>query len=552
MNNKNSEINFLRNLGIDDGKSRVIEFLVKNEQLNEFKETEHFYYWFYKEESVLKDKYEFLKLKSKKDNSFNIELDGKEFDLNTFDGIASCIVHVKDLERLSNIFNNNFNFNKTEYFLRYSKAYKRLEYYCSSSGIETLRKRNVCLIKHRKYKFFSINEKNYVLVYLNNNNPRYISNKNVIFFKPIQKYNHRNNCINYQEHENYVFDLNRLLLSVHQKNNIFSSNNFLKMMLDMKDVPNKIMLNVKNFDDLLLRVTKNKKVPKILLDKFPKSELVYLFNIIDFDEVDKIIKFIYENIVIYDHNNSLNIINSNNSHSESNIRKVLVDYLLAKFNFIIPDYTIKQFVDPKGNGLIHSNHIYVHDYLRMCESQRKKVNLKMKSLNRLIQEHDRLSLNLSAKNIPEIKVHKKYPNIQSEGNFSVEKILDKNRLLLESQLQKHCVKSYYNSINSGTCCIYSFNDNNDKKRYTLEIHKRYTLSGELIFILNQIKGKFNCNPSPETLFEIFGILSRNQIFPNYEIAIKEKGNSLFLQKRDIINKKTSKTHHTSFGEDLPF
>lgn len=551
MKQKNSDINFLINLGIDESKSRFINFLVENEDLNEFKETEHFYYWFCKHENVLKDKYEFLKLKSSTDSSFIIKLDEKEFDLNSFDGIASLVVHVKNLETLSNIFNNNFNFNKTEYFLRYSKVYKRLEYYSNSSSIDAIRKRSVCLVKHKKYKFFSINEKNYVLLYLNNNNPRYISNKNVLFFKPIQRYNIRQNCSNYQDYETYIYDVNRMLLSIHQKNNIFSKNNFIKAVLDLKDVPNKLMSGVKNFDELLSKITKNKKVPKILLDKFSKSELVYLFNIIEFDEVDKIIKFIYENIVIYENSTLNNNVNSYNSNSESKIRKVLIDYLLVKFNFLIPDYSMKQFVDPSKKTLIQSNFHYVYDYVRMCESQRRKINLKIKSLNRLIQEHDRLSFNISAKSIPELNVHKKYPNIQSEGNFSVEKIIDKNRLLTESQLQKHCVKTYHNSINSGTCCIYSFVDNNDKKRYTLEIHKRYTSNGELIFILNQIKGKFNCNPSSETLFEIFAILSRNEVFPNYEIATKEKGKPLFSQKKDIKTKKTCNTNTSVFGE-LPF
>jgi hypothetical protein len=149
-----------------------------------------------------------------------------------------------------------------------------------------------------------------------------------------------------------------------------------------------------------------------------------------------------------------------------------------------------------------------------------KLNLKIKSYNRLVQEHDRISFSISAANIPEIKPHKKYPKIDSEGDFEIEKIIDKKRLLIESEIQKHCVKTYSHSINSGRCCIYSFTDKRDKKRYTLEIQKKYNESKELVFFLNQIKGKFNAAPSHEVLFEVYGILLRNKVYIDHQSAIK--------------------------------
>lgn len=541
-------------LGIDDAKSELIEFLIQNERLNSFDETEHFYYWFYKEEKVLRDNFGFLQYEK---GPFIFKINNKEFDLNTFDGIAKLVIEIKSEKELCKIFNNNLNVGKNEYFLRYSKKYKKLEYYKYTSCLKSIKNKDLCLVNHKKHKFFTVNEKNFVFFYLNNRMPRYVSNKNAPFLRPMIRYNYNQN-----DYENYIFQINRRLVSIHQKSKVYNDKNFLKSVLDMKQISNKLMMNSNNLDEILNKITKNQPVPKILLDKFPKSELIYLYNTIEFDEVDKIIKFIYENLDIYNEkdSNKKNLTDKESLYFENKIRSIIIDYLSVKFGLLEPDHVKKDFKKIESVPRYYDNFFqeytvsgfdshHIYDYVTMSENQNLKLNLKIKSYKRLIQEHDRISFNISAKNIPEIKVFKKYPNIKSEGNFEVEKITNKNRLLAESQIQKHCVKTYSNSINSGRCCIYSFLDYRDNKRYTLEVQKRYDESDKLVFILNQIKGKFNANPSRDILFEINGILIRNNIFPNFELA----RNQHKILKESLKNKK--KSANSNFELDniqLPF
>jgi hypothetical protein len=504
-------------MGIDQPKSELIEFLIEHESFDQFDETEHFYYWFYKTEQVLSDNFGFINK-----GPYIFKKNDKEFDLNTFEGVARLVIEVQDNMELSKIFNGNFNFGKREYFLRYSKKFHKLEYFMCVHGLVNNKKKTKLFIKHKKYKYFTINEKNYVLVY-NRMSPRYISNKNAAFLRPIMPYLYNYNTAKnkFSKYDNYLNSINRRLVSIHQKSKIYNDENFLKCISDLRNVKNTVMLNTNNIDELLYKITNGKPVPKILIDKFSKSELIYLYSLVNYEEVDKIIKFLYENLEIYNQQESDEKIKSIQFDYETDyklhIHQIILDYLTVRFEIRKPDYSKKQFINSYSSNYQWS---IIADYLSMCSTQNLKLNLKIKSYNRLVQEHDRISFSISAANIPEIKPHKKYPKIDSEGDFEIEKIIDKKRLLIESEIQKHCVKTYSHSINSGRCCIYSFTDKRDKKRYTLEIQKKYNESKELVFFLNQIRGKFNAAPSHEVLFEVYGILLRNKVYIDHQSAIK--------------------------------
>ncbi len=500
MNKAKFNKNFLMSMGIDEYKSELIEFLIEKESLNKFDETEHFYYWVFKSEIVLRSNFKFLQGEEK---SFMYKANGKEFDLNTFDGISQLVIEIKNTSEIKSIFNNNLNFEKKEYILRYSKKYKKLEYYSYYSYIRPVKKRDMCFITHKKFNFFSINEKNFVRFYVLRS-PRYVSNKNAPFLRTVFNYNFIN--LNNKEYEKFLMSLNRRLVSIHQKTKIYNDHNFIKAVLDLKSIPNKLMFNTNNIDQLLDKITNNRPVPKILIDKFPKSEIVYLYNLVNYEEIDKIIKFLYENIGLYDTSE-----NENNLYSRNSMHNILVDYLCYRFISHDKDFNY----DNRYEKSI------IMDYIRICEIQNTKLNLKIKSYKRLVQEHDRLTFNITAKNLPEIKVNRKYPKIKSEDSFEIEQIVDKKRLLIESELQKHCVKTYASSINSGRCCIYSFLDKRNNLRYTLEIQKKYNESKDLVFILNQIRGKFNANPSDDILLEVCEILIKNKIYPNLESAKKD-------------------------------
>lgn len=139
---------------------------------------------------------------------------------------------------------------------------------------------------------------------------------------------------------------------------------------------------------------------------------------------------------------------------------------------------------------------YIHDYVRMAiyYSKSKKVNLKIKSIKRIYEEHDKLTKELYERETPTIKIKKnsKFRNLKLDEEF--EKITTKKRLIQETRQQKHCVWSYGKDINNDNCMIYStiFNE----KRYTLEIRKKRNK-----YILAQIQG-FRNSEAPQELINI--------------------------------------------------
>lgn len=138
----------------------------------------------------------------------------------------------------------------------------------------------------------------------------------------------------------------------------------------------------------------------------------------------------------------------------------------------------------------------IDDYVYMTWKYKspKKFNLKLKSYKALIRDHDNLVLTLNNKRLPGVKIPKNsvFNNVKLPENF--ERIKTKNRLLMETHMQKHCVASYAELINKDKCSIYSTVYNN--KRYTIEIRKRRKK-----FYIAQIKGMFNSD-APTELIEL--------------------------------------------------
>ena len=139
---------------------------------------------------------------------------------------------------------------------------------------------------------------------------------------------------------------------------------------------------------------------------------------------------------------------------------------------------------------------YICDYVRMAiyYSKSKKVNLKIKSIKRIYEEHDKITKEMYEKETPTIKIKKdsKFKNLKLSEEF--EKITTKKRLIQETRQQKHCVWSYGKEINNDNCMIYSTIFN--RKRYTLEIRKKRNK-----YILAQIQG-FKNSEAPQDLINI--------------------------------------------------
>lgn len=518
----------IQSLGIDERKSELIEFIIKNENLDQFEENEHFFYWFNRDEIAIGKLYNFLNLKFQQKYISNYK--GKDYNLNSFDGIAQLVVDVKCFNEVKKFLGTDLDsFIKLEYFLRYSKKYKRLEYFFYHHKLQQTKHRKNVVVRHKKFKFFSINEKNYVLYYRSNNCPRYISNKNALFLRPqvSLNYQRRHFNISFEKNEKYLKKLNIMLLSIHQKNNLFNEMNFYDLIVNLDTVPNKIMLNASSLQEVLARVTNNRPVPKILTSKFCTSELILLYKMIEYEQVDKIIKFIYENIEVYKNHlksvQSENRIHSNLNtegtvssfgSSEHSIMVILKDYMCVKLNLKkkSPLKNVLEWEDSR-------NYHYLEDYFRFMRQEGKKINLNIKSIRRLIEEHDNYVRSLDLKSISDFKVNRKFPDVKSDNNFEIEKIITKDRLVSESDIQKHCVKTYSNLINSGACCIYSFLDKRTNLRWTMEVRK-INNNKKTYFYVNQLKGKFNSNPEKYLEKEILILVSK------YKISTKSTLDSL--------------------------
>ena len=141
------------------------------------------------------------------------------------------------------------------------------------------------------------------------------------------------------------------------------------------------------------------------------------------------------------------------------------------------------------------------DYVNMCFKAKIKVNLKVRSINQVINRHDKLSQDIALKSFMKNKEMK--VNIPKNSRFNeletilstdkthhFEWIKDKKRLAMETIEQHHCVWSYYDLINKDHCAIYSFIFNKDSQRYTIEFHKKNDHKKNEYFVV-QIQGKFN-------------------------------------------------------------
>jgi hypothetical protein len=122
----------------------------------------------------------------------------------------------------------------------------------------------------------------------------------------------------------------------------------------------------------------------------------------------------------------------------------------------------------------------------------KKISLKINSINRIRDEHRKLSRKIMTKQIGPIKVHKKFMKVKDlfeNVPFKWELIEDRIRLMNESDTMEHCVATYGPRINSGGCCIVHIEDETGIG-YTLEIGSDFNI--------HQFKGVRNID-APEKL-----------------------------------------------------
>lgn len=137
----------------------------------------------------------------------------------------------------------------------------------------------------------------------------------------------------------------------------------------------------------------------------------------------------------------------------------------------------------------------IRDYVNVCEIRKKKVRLDIYSVKNLLKLHD-----LAATQHVNYRRATKAVSVPKDSKFNrlrellpaeFEWIRDRKRLILETELQHHCVWSYADYITNDKAAIYSFTDSNAEhcldgipKRYTVE----FRLKGNRYYV-EQVQGK---------------------------------------------------------------
>lgn len=139
----------------------------------------------------------------------------------------------------------------------------------------------------------------------------------------------------------------------------------------------------------------------------------------------------------------------------------------------------------------------IWDYVNMCHTTKNKVRLDVYSAVQLYNLHDRIANNpddyrkkTGEVNVPKDSVFNELREILPP---EFEWIKTRKRLILETELQHHCVWSYANKISVDKCAIYSYTDTNAEhcpdgvaKRYTIEFRRH---KGK--YYVKQVQGKYD-------------------------------------------------------------
>lgn len=363
--------------------------------------------------------------------------------------------------------NTRTNTHSRQQILRYSKSYGNVEFYSFDQEVRATTRNDSgrILVMSKKRKLFSINDKNYVLI----NGNRWLSLKNVSGF------------INRNVEIRGRFGLMLLNMMLGGDKN---------WILNLEDKADKSgMEQSYNISNKSSRVSGSLDEavafecgtvpPKIIMKYFNDNvnEVINLYNLIEHNKVHYLTNFIKKNIEILK-----KLSKSGTGYSKST--NLLFYYFASRDNRC----DISTFAD----------------YIRMLQQEGGKINLNISSYVTIKSKHDEISRVILEKNRDKrkLRVSNVYPKIESIPGIEVELIKSADRLNFESEMLHHCVHGYKQSINNGSCAIYSLV--HDGERYTLEVRAKKLETPEQSedeksedkyeLKINQLRGKYNCNP----------------------------------------------------------
>lgn len=220
--------------------------------------------------------------------------------------------------------------------------------------------------------------------------------------------------------------------------------------------------------------------------------------------------FFLQSIIIYTINEKTDFGKTRNKYLEDNLNLIVENILDAEFN---------EFEEDFADDMI----IQVGDYVNMCIYSNKrvkpKVDLSISNIHTLIEKHNDLSWLSHKSDTKPVKIPKDsvFNDLRKILPKEFEWIKNRKRLILETELQHHCVWSYADKISSDTCAIYSYVDKDGSKslcndgkpkRYTIEFN--FNKQDGTYYVV-QVQGKYDAVNSSDVKNYIYKILNEKQL-----------------------------------------
>ena len=197
-----------------------------------------------------------------------------------------------------------------------------------------------------------------------------------------------------------------------------------------------------------------------------------------------------------------------NISNESKYLRYYVEYLINVENLhnTLPTYDFHTF----------------YDTVKMAKTLNRKVNCSW-SARRLKEEHDEWSKEITDIVFTEgdrpLNINNMFIDFSDMSGFNL--LTTTKEMNIEGRKQSHCVATYVNKVDSGSCAIYSIDN------YTLELNYKWieNYTKKVIFI-NQFRGYKNCD-APKELYNL--VLDKLNEFNDidYNVVVGKKDNSIF-------------------------
>lgn len=220
--------------------------------------------------------------------------------------------------------------------------------------------------------------------------------------------------------------------------------------------------------------------------------------------------FFLQSIIIYTINEKTDWGKTRKKYIEENLNFIAENILDAEFY---------EFADNCADDML----IQVGDYVNMCIYNNKrvkpKVDLSISNVHTLIEKHNDVSWLSRKSGTKPVKVPKDsvFNDLRKILPKEFEWIKNRKRLILETELQHHCVWSYADKISSDMCAIYSYVDKDGSKSLCNDGKpKRYTIEFNFnkqdgTYYVEQVQGKYDAVNSSDVQNYIYKILNEKQL-----------------------------------------